>query len=440
MCIFPLINFKTCPVMKKILLCFSLLLTISVFAQETYLQCGNVLDVEKGKLLSEQTIVISGNKIKEIQNGYVSGSSSDIVIDLKSKTVLPGLIDMHVHIESESNPNTYIKRYTNNDADIAFESTVYAKRTLMAGFTTVRDLGGTGVNIALRNAINKGIVVGPRIFTAGKSIASTGGHADPTNGMKKSLMGDPGPKEGVVNSPEEGRKAVRQRYKDGADVIKITATGGVLSVAKSGQNPQFTIDEIKAITTTAKDYGMLTAAHAHGDEGMQRAILGGIKTIEHGTKMSEATMELMKQYNAYLVPTITAGKQVAEKAKIKDYFPEVVAKKAAEIGPLIQKMFKQAYKKGVPIAFGTDAGVFPHGLNAKEFGYMVEVGMPADEAIRSATITNASLLGAGQELGQVKKGFTADIIAVSGNPLKDVKTLENVTFVMKEGVVYKSQE
>ncbi len=201
--------------MKKVMLCFSFLFAFSAIAQETYLQCGSILDVEKGKLLSEKTIVISGNTIKEIQNGYVSGGTSDIVIDLKNKTVLPGLIDMHVHIESESNPKTYIKRYTNNEADIAFESTVYAKKTLMAGFTTVRDLGGTGVNIALRDAINKGIIVGPRIFTAGKSIASTGGHADPTNGMKKVLMGDPGPKEGVVNSPEEGRKAVRQRYKDG---------------------------------------------------------------------------------------------------------------------------------------------------------------------------------------------------------------------------------
>ncbi|MFT6930870.1 MAG: imidazolonepropionase-like amidohydrolase [Sediminicola sp.] len=228
------------------------------------------------------------------------------------------MIDMHVHIESESNPKTYINRYVQNEADIAFESTVYAENTLMVGFTTVRDLGGTGVNIALRNAINKGLVDGPRIFTAGNSIATTGGHADPTNGMKQVLMGDTGPKEGVVNSPEDGKKAVRQRYKDGADVIKITATGS---------NPQFTVEEIKAITDTAKDYGMLTAAHAHGDEGMQRAILGGIKTIKHGTLMSDATMDMMVKYNSYLVPTIIAGKQVVEKAAIPGYFPEVVAQK-----------------------------------------------------------------------------------------------------------------
>ena len=423
--------------MKNYLLGWALLISLIVTGQDTYLHCGQILDTKSGKLLSQKTLVVTGNAIKSIENGYVVGRVSDRLIDLKNKTVLPGLIDMHVHIESESNAKSYINEYTLNEADVAFESTVYAKRTLMAGFTTVRDLGGTGVNIALRNAINNGLVDGPRIFTAGKAIATTGGHADPTNGSKNALMGDPGPKEGVVNSAEDARKAVRQRYKEGADVIKITATGGVLSVAKSGKNPQFTTDEIKGITETAKDYGMLTAAHAHGDEGMQRAILGGIKTIEHGSYMSEATMELMIEHNCYLVPTITAGKQVTEKAEIEGYFPDVVAQKAREIGPVIQGMFGRAYKKGVAIAFGTDAGVFPHGLNAKEFGYMVEAGMPIIEAIRSATLTNAMLLEMDKELGQIKDGFLADIIAVEGNPLENVSTLENVTFVMKNGIIYK---
>ncbi|HEA23291.1 hypothetical protein LCGC14_1012270 [marine sediment metagenome] len=422
--------------MKNLLLFLSLFSVLILSAQNTYLQCGHIVDIASGKTLSEKTIIVSGNRIERIADGYIKGAKTDSIIDLKNMTVLPGFIDMHVHIESESGPNSYLNRFTENEADIAFNSTVFAKRTLMAGFTTVRDLGGTGVNIALRNAVDNGLVPGPRIFTAGKSIATTGGHADPSNGMRKDLMGDPGPKEGVVNSPEDGKKAVRQRYKDGADVIKITATGGVLSVAKSGQNPQFTIEEIKAITETAKHYGMLTAAHAHGDEGMQRAILGGIKTIEHGTMMSDETMEMMIKYNAYLVPTITAGKQVAEKAKIEGYFPPVVAKKAAEIGPMIQDMFKRAYKKGVPIAFGTDAGVFPHGLNGKEFGYMVEVGMPVMEALKSATITGAELLGKSDELGQLKAGFLADIIAVEENPEENVATLENVVFVMKDGVVY----
>ncbi|WP_373519325.1 amidohydrolase family protein [Pricia sp.] len=423
--------------MKKGLLFLSLFSILILSAQDKYLQCGNIVDTESGKILPEKTIIVSGNRIKSIQDGFVNGSKKDTVIDLKDKTVLPGFIDMHVHLESESSPKSYLNRFTDNEADIAFNSVVYAKRTLMAGFTTVRDLGGTGVNIALRNAVDKGLVEGPRIYTAGKSLATTGGHADPSNGMRKDLTGDPGPKQGVVNSPEDGRKAVRQRYKEGADVIKITATGGVLSVAKSGQNPQFTVEEIKAITETAKDYGMLTAAHAHGDEGMQRAIKGGIKTIEHGTMMGDETMAMMKEYDAYLVPTITAGKQVAEKAKVEGYFPPVVAKKAAEIGPMIQDMFKRAYKKGVPIAFGTDAGVFPHGLNAKEFGYMVEAGMPVMEALKSATVTGADLLGIGDELGQLKEGFLADIVAVDENPEKNVATLENVVFVMKDGVVYK---
>jgi len=426
--------------MKKITsLVLLLVFTTFLNAQDTYLQCGKIIDMESGKVWLEKTVVIYGTKIKEIKKGFVSGGDGDVVIDLRASTVLPGFIDMHVHIESESNPKTYVERFTDNEADIAFKSTVFAKKTLMAGFTTVRDLGGSGVNIAIRNAINKGIVAGPRVFTAGKSIATTGGHADPTNGRSHEFTGDPGPKEGVVNSPEEGRKAVRQRYKDGADVIKITATGGVLSVAKNGKNPQFTIDEIKAITQTADDYGMLTAAHAHGDEGMQRAIKGGIKTIEHGSYMSDETMELMKQYDAYLVPTITAGKQVAEKAEIEGYFPEVVAVKAREIGPLIQGIFSKAYKKGVKIAFGTDAGVYPHGLNAKEFGYMVDGGMPAIEAMQSATVTNAKLLGIADEVGLVKAGYFADIVAVSGDPLQDISQLEKITFVMKEGQVYKNE-
>ena len=293
------------------------------------------------------------------------------------------------------------------------------------------------MNISLRNAINRGDVEGPRIFTSGKAIATTGGHADPTNGMKKDLMGDPGPKEGVVNSVEDARKAVRQRYKNGADNIKITATGGVLSVAKSGQNPQFTLEEIEEICKTAKDYGMTIAAHAHGDEGMKRAIIGGVTTIEHGTLMSEETMELMKKYGTYYVPTITAGKEVAEKAKIEGFYPEVVVPKALEIGPKIQETFSKAYKKGVKIAFGTDAGVFRHGDNGKEFGYMVEAGMPAMEAIQSATITSAKILGVDDKLGEIKAGFLADIIAVNDNPTQNVKTMENVVFVMKEGVIYK---
>jgi imidazolonepropionase-like amidohydrolase len=424
--------------MKKYLSLFILFISFSIIAQETYLQCGKIIDTENGRILKNKTIIVSSDKIVAIKNGYVSSENPlDIVIDLKSKTVMPGLIDLHVHIESEFNPQKYMNAFTANDADIAFGSLKFAEITLMAGFTTVRDLGGTGINISLRDAIAKGEVVGPRIFTAGKAIGTTGGHADPTNGWKNSLRGDPGPKEGVINSVDDAKKAVRQRYKDGADNIKITATGGVMSIAKNGQNPQFTLEEIKSICETAKDYGMIIAAHAHGDEGIQRAIIGGVTTIEHGTLMSDKSMELMKEYGTYYVPTITAGKEVAEKAKIKGYYDELVVPKALAIGPQIQSTFAKAYKAGVKIAFGSDAGVYPHGINGKEFAYMNEVGMPVMECIQSATITNASILSMENDLGKIKEGFIADIVATEENPLDNVSTLEKVVFVMKEGIVYK---
>ncbi len=425
--------------MKKLIVLFFLSQIFVGFAQDIYLHCGQLIDTEKEEVFTEKTIVVSGNKIKSIENGYItSDNPNDTVVDLKSKTVMPGLIDMHVHMENEYNPARYMDQFTANEADVAFKSVNYAEITLLAGFTTVRDLGGTGVNIALRNAINNNTILGPRIFTAGKAIATTGGHADPTNGRKKLLMGDPGPEQGVINSPDEARKAVRQRYKNGADNIKITATGGVLSVAKNGQNPQFTLEEVRAICETAKDYGMIVAAHAHGDEGMQRAVIGGVTTIEHGTKMSYKTMDLMKQYGTYFVPTITAGKAVAENAKIDGFYPEIIVPKALEIGPKIQSTFAKAYKRGVNIAFGTDAGVFPHGQNAKEFGYMVEVGMPPMEAIQSATLINAKVLGLANELGQIKPNFIADIVATDSNPLEDITAMERISFVMKDGIIYKN--
>ena len=420
---------------SSLILCY--FFSISLFAQSTYLHCGKLFDSRSGKIKTQMTLIVEGEKIKAVEKGYLSPREEAVIIDLKDKTVYPGFIDMHVHIEGESNPKKYLDRYQLNEADVAFDATVYAKRTLMAGFTTVRDLGGSGVNIALRNAIAANKVVGPRIFTAGKTLSSTGGHGDPTNGNRASIQGDPGPKEGVVNSPADARKAVRQRYKNGADWIKITATGGVLSVAKSGENPQFTKEEIQAITRTAKDYGMQVAAHAHGDEGMYRAVKNGVKTIEHGTLISPRTMELMKEKQAYLVPTISAGKFVAEKASIPGYYPAVIVPKAKKIGAQIQATIAKAYKQGVPIAFGTDAGVSYHGKNGKEFGFMVEAGMPPKEAIQAATIVNAMVLQHENELGQIAPGYYADIVASNENALENIKTLENIVFVMKNGTVYK---
>ena len=423
----------------KNLLFLILIYCSSLNAQDYYIHAGKLFDSEKGEMISDMTVIVSGKKIKEVRKGFKTPKKDqDIVIDLKDSTVMPGFIDLHVHIESEYNREKYMNAFTAEESQIAFSSLKFAKRTLMAGFTTVRDLGGTGVNISLRNAINKGEVIGPRIFTAGKAIGTTGGHADPTNGWKKSLAGDPGPRQGVINGIDEARKAVRQRYKDGADVIKITATGGVMSIAKNGENPQFTLEEIKAICETAKDYDMIVAAHAHGDEGIQRAVRGGVQTIEHGTLLSEESMRLMIEYGTYLVPTMTAGKEVAAKAKIPGYYNELVVPKALAIGPKIQNTTAKAYRAGVNIAFGSDAGVFSHGKNAKEFRYMYEAGIPIIECLQAATIVNSKILSVDDEIGQIKEGFTADIIATKLDPTKDVKTLENVIFVMKDGELYKN--
>jgi imidazolonepropionase-like amidohydrolase len=416
-----------------------LLSALAVNAQRTLIHCGQLINGKSRDLQTQVTIVVEGNKIVAVDKGFTKAGKDDKVIDLSKKTVMPGLIDMHVHIEGETSKDALVKRFTQNEADVAFQSTVYARKELMAGFTTVRDCGGSGVNIALRNAINAGTVVGPRIFTTGKGIATTGGHGDPTNGYRKDLMGDPGPKEGVINSPEDAFQAVRQRYKDGADFIKITATGGVLSVAKDGSGPQFTQEEVSAIVKAAKDYGFHTAAHAHGAEGMKRAVLAGITTIEHGTLMTEEVMDLMVKMGTYHVPTIIAGRSAAEYAKIPGYYHPLVAPKAIEIGSKIQENFAKAYKRGVKMAFGTDAGVFPHGENAKEFGYMVEGGMPAIDALLCAMQVNADILGMGDKLGSVEAGKLADLVAVNEDPTKNIKAMEKVTFVMKEGVVYKNE-
>jgi imidazolonepropionase-like amidohydrolase len=408
--------------MKKLIFttCFVLML-LTAQAQKIYLHCGTLIDGKSNEAQTQVTLIVESNKIIAIEKGFSKVGATDKLIDLSKKTVMPGLIDLHVHMESETNKDQALQRFTLNEADVAFRSTVF----------------GSGINISLRNAVAAGLVQGPRIVTAGKSIATTGGHADPTNGYRKDLMGDPGSKEGVINSPEEARQAVRQRYKEGSDMIKVTATGGVLSIAKDGSGPQFTDEELKAIIETANDYGMHTAAHAHGAEGMKRAVMAGITTIEHGTKMDDEVITLMKQKGTYYVPTITAGKYVAQQAKVMGYYHPLVVPKALEIGPQIQATFNKAYKAGVKIAFGTDAGVFPHGENGKEFTFMVEAGMPAMEAIKSATIVNAGILGLADKVGTLENGKLADIVATDENPLKNIKTMESVSFVMKEGVVYK---
>lgn len=423
---------------KLFLFLFAIGMMNMLAAQRTIIHCGQLVDVKNLQVLKDMSVIIEGNKITDVQKGYTVAATGDKLIDLKNRTVMPGLIDMHVHLESETNPNNYLNGFTWNPADYAFQSIVFAERTLMSGFTAVRDLGGSGANISLRNAINKEWVKGPRVYTAGKSIATTGGHADPTNNYRRDLMGDPGPKEGVVNGVDDCAKAVRQRYKEGSDLIKITATGGVLSMAKDGSGAQFTEAEVRAIVATAKDYGFKVAAHAHGAEGMKRAVLGGVNSIEHGTYMSDEVMQLMKERGTYLVPTIIAGRSSADSAKKPGYYPDIVRAKALVVGNYIQATFAKAYKAGVKIAFGTDAGVYAHGKNWMEFVYMTEAGMPILEAIRSATLSASDLMG-DDRLGSIEKDKLADIIAVEGDPTKDVKSMGKVKFVMKNGTVYKNE-
>lgn len=415
----------------------SLLFTSASYA-DTIIHAGKLITAENNQVKQTMTVVVENNKIVSIQEGFITPKEGDELIDLSEHTLMPGWIDMHTHITSQVGPRSYLERFTLNEADFALKGVDYAKKTLNAGFTTIRNLNDAyNTSVALKKAINQGIVEGPRIFTAAKALSSTGGHIDPTNGFTSSLMGDPGPNQGVVNSAEDARKAVRQRYKDGADLIKIAATGGVLSVAKSGQNPQFTDEELAAIVDTAKDYGFKVAVHAHGKEGMIRAIKAGVDSIEHGTYMDDNIFKLMKKHGTYYVPTVLAGKWVAEKAQIDGFFPALVRPKAAAIGPLIQETLGRAYKAGVKIAFGTDSGVSAHGDNGKEFIYMAEAGMKPIDVIRAATYHASMLLGENDSLGTVTEGKFADLVAVKGDPIADIQAMTQLAFVMKDGKVYR---
>ncbi len=399
--------------------------------------CPHLLDVVSGRLLGETTIIVVSGRIKEVQPGIQTPAGARAV-ELPSQTCLPGLIDAHTHLSVEFTRTHYLDIFHWNIADYALRSTVYARRTLLAGFTTVRNLGDTAnETAALRNAINSGILPGPRIFTAGEPIGSTGGHADPTDGYRADLAGDPGPDRGIINSPDDAAKAVRQHYKQGDDVIKIMPSGGVLDESASGDNSQLTLEEIRAVVNIARDYGFTVAAHAHGAEAIRRAVVGGVDSIEHGTYMDDADMKLMVEHGTWYVPTIIAGDYVAQQAKIPGYYPPQVAAKAVAIGPLILATAGRAYRAHVKIAFGTDAGVYPHGENAHEFELMVKAGIPALYAIQAATVNAAQLLKHDQELGSITPGKLADIVAVPGNPLDDISAMRRVSFVMKQGIVYK---
>jgi imidazolonepropionase-like amidohydrolase len=425
--------------MKKLYAAGLMLAFGGAHAATQTVDCGRLLDVKSGAWRERVSILIENGTVKSV--GPMAPGAGHV--DLSAYSCLPGFIDAHVHLTSETEPrvSSLHRELSDNPADAAYRSVAFAQRTLMAGFTTVRDVGAEeALNVSLKRAIEAGEIPGPRMFTAGKIISTLGGHADPTNDLSRrylKALGHPGPADGVISGPDEARQAVRARYKEGADLIKITATGGVLSEETSGENAQFTDDELRAIVSTAKDYGFRVAAHAHGVEGIKRALRAGVSSIEHGTYMDDEAIALFKKNGAWYLPTISAGRYVADRAKQPGYYSPLVQPKAAAIGPLIQATAGRAYKAGVKIAFGTDAGVFPHGDNGKEFAYMVEAGFSPIDAVRAATTSAAELLNQSARLGSVEPGYAADIVAVAGDPLKDIALLQHVSFVMKEGVVYK---
>ncbi|WP_017931614.1 metal-dependent hydrolase family protein [Robiginitomaculum antarcticum] len=405
--------------------------------QETLIHAGTVMAVPGQRTLTGVTIVVKDGKIAEIIDGYILRDGATI-IDLKDDYVLPGLIDSHVHLSSEWNPNARLDGVTKESGDTAFDSAINARKTLMAGFTAVQDVGGPPEIFALRRAVNSGKMVGPHIRASGSAVSITGGHGD-AHGYLVSITDMMRP-ETVCDGPDDCRRAARLAVKRGADVIKITATGGVLSNTNAGTEQQFFNDELDAIVEAAEKMGRKVTAHAHGKTGIESALKAGVKSIEHGTYLDDETVRLFKQYNAVLVPTVLAGMTVVDWAENTDWLPPNSRQKALEVGPQMQDMLRTAYEGGVKIAFGTDTGVSAHGDNAQEFVYMVAAGMSGEEAIRAATVTASRHIEMGDKIGTLEPGKHADIIAVNGDPRVDISELQDVDFVMKGGEVYKHEE
>jgi imidazolonepropionase-like amidohydrolase len=402
------------------------------------IKAGRFLDVIGGKILINQIILINSDTIVDI-GASISIPAGAEIIDLSNATVLPGLIDCHTHLTGEPSDNYYNDIFRKTPIDYAITAHIYSKRTLEAGFTTCRDVGAPAfVDVALRNAINSGEVEGPRLQVATLYISSTGGHGD-LNGFSPYLDWKvPEHMSGVADGVEGVRKQVRYNIKYGADVIKFGASAGVLSEEESVGAPQYSQEEMIAIVDEAKRWGRKTCAHAHGTEAIKMAVKAGVASVEHGSIMDEEVLQLMREKGTFYDPSLYVGEYVIKEFSKKGY-PEKIMYKARMITPLVAKSFSDAVKAGVKIVYGTDAGVFPHGLNAKQFFYMVKYGLTPMQAIQTATINSAELLGWKGKIGSIEKGKYADIIAIDENPLDNISALEHVSFVMKGGVVYKNE-
>ncbi len=412
------------------------LLNIS-FADEriTIVHAGTLLAVPGEAPKTRQTITIEGNRITAIDDGFIDPASMTgelTFIDLADKFVLPGLMDMRVHLLSELGPNSRTEALQVTTSMQALKGALHAKRTLHAGFTTVRDLGGKPEAIyALRDAIDQGIVPGPRVLAAGSSIAATGGHGD-VDGVKAELLTLWTP-DTICDGPYDCRHATRYAIKYGADWIKITATGGVLSDTATGTDQQMTGDELREIMETAHSLGVKVAAHAHGTNGINAALRAGVDSIDHGTFLDDESIKLFKRTGAYLVPTLLPGHKVPATMEGNPFFTEAIKAKARSASAGSKASFRKAYEGGVRIAFGTDSGVTKHGANAEEFAVMVAAGMSEMDAIQSATVAAAQLIEMSDELGTIEPGKLADMIAVDSSPLDDISVLENVSAVIKDG-------
>jgi imidazolonepropionase-like amidohydrolase len=427
-------------------------LAISVFSQLTaatdapaanavpeapiVLKAAHLFDAVSGTLIDHGVVVVSGNKIQAVGGADVKVPANAKVIDLGDATLLPGFIDAHVHLDGESSKDYYRDAYNGLmrfPAEQALYGAHYAKVTLEAGFTTVRDLGSTDyVSLGLRNAINAGVIPGPRMLVVNYAIGSTGGHAD-QDPVPPQRIAVATPIQGVCNGPEECREAVRYQIKYGADVIKFMPSGGVLSLSDPVDNVQLTQEEMNAIIGEAHAWGRKVAAHCHGDKAAKMAIAAGVDSIEHGSFLKDDTLQEMKRKHVYLVATLFAGFWVGGHA---DEYPPPIAVKARAASAQMQQMFQHAVKIGVPIALGTDAGVEPHGQNAHEFSLMTKNGLAPAQALMAGTANGADLLGVSDKVGTLAAGKVADVVAVSGNPLNDISATEHPVFVMKEGMIY----